>query len=213
MNLTTTYLRYTYWMVLATSVLYGFYQVYRLGWRKQHVITFYLLAVACTEALTFSFGKSTKHDVSIIYNLALPIHVLLLGISFYLEWKEKLHQRIHFFGTVLILTSILLNLCVNHLQHFIAPNGVLLSIYFVFVSLHWFFVQISQPDEESITRKMFFWICTGLLSWSIIFIFRLLLKDYLFSIDPGFLDFFQVLISSVNVLVYLFFIKSLQCLR
>lgn len=213
MQQTTTYLRYAYWLVLCISVLYGIYQAYRFGWRKQHGIAFYLIAVLCTEAITFTVGRILRQDASIIYNLALPVHVFLLGICFYLEWKNVFHQRLHLVGTLVFMLAILVNLGFNNLHHFVISNGVLLSIYFIFIAMHWFYFQISHTDEAPITQKMFFWICTGLLSWSVIFIFRLLLKDYLFSIDPGFLDFFQVLISSVNVLVYLFFIKSLQCLR
>jgi hypothetical protein len=209
----TDYLRILYHLALHSCLLYAGILWFKLGLRKQNTLAIYILLVSFTEISTLLAGQWIKEWSSLIYNVALPLHILAMGFFFHYEWKKKPNLHIHYGISLFTLALVIYQLCTHNVRHFILINGVVLSLFFIYNSLHWLFYQVNNPDAVAITSKMPFWICTGIFSWSIIFIFRLLLKDYLFSIDPSFLDLFQNILSATNVLVYLLFIKGLSCLR
>ncbi len=209
----TYYLRIAYLTSLIICTLFALYQWKRAGLQKQNGLSIYLVAVLFTEIITLLVVYITKKDPSIVYNFAIPFHLIALALFYSFEWKKRMNKTLHLMTTSMVMLIIFYFLSTSNLNSFIHSNGVVLSLYYIFCALHWFFYQINSPDEVSITAKMPFWISIGLISWAVLFIFRLVLKDYLHQVDDSLLTTFQIILSSCNVVVYVLFIKGLSCLR
>lgn len=209
----TQYLRILYHIVLSICTIYAIFKAVKHGLKSQNSIVFYILIIFIIETAIFFGGPIIGSDIFILYNIGVPIFVFTLALFYQYEWKKKLNVQIHFIVTLITLILMLYYLTQENLFHFITPLGNILTAYYIFCALHWFYFQISYPDENSITNKLPFWVSASLLGWCVIIIFRLVLKDYLSETDPSFLSFLQYSINIVNIIVYLLITKGISCLR
>lgn len=209
----TYFLQISYLVILLLSTMFSIWQWAKFGLRKQYGFSIYLLIVMLTELAIGLYGSTTHKNPSMIYNLALPLHGLALSMVYAFEWKSNVNRQLHRGLTLLFILPVIYFLSTRPMDRFIDNNGLLLAGFYVICSLHWFFYQVNKPDELGITRKLLFWVSTGLISWCIVFIFRMMLKDYLNQMDPAFLTNLQILLSLLNMTIYLLFMKGLSCLR
>ncbi|WP_326982015.1 hypothetical protein VUJ46_17655 [Chryseobacterium sp. MYb264] len=84
-----------------------------------------------------------------------------------------------------------------------------LPILFIFESLLWYYHKLKNINEYKITDDFLFWISSGLLIWSVFFIFRAIPMYFLQDNDPNLLSFVIDAFSVVNILTYLLFLIEL----
>ncbi|SMC79044.1 hypothetical protein SAMN02787074_3138 [Chryseobacterium sp. YR221] len=84
-----------------------------------------------------------------------------------------------------------------------------LPVLFIFLSIAWLMYKLKNVDEKSITKHFLFWISSGLLIWSVFFIFRAIPMYFLQENDSQLLSFLITAFSIVNIMVYLLFLIGL----
>lgn len=88
---------------------------------------------------------------------------------------------------------------------------LLQSLIYVFFSLEWLRLQINNPDETFIYNKQQFWICTGLLFWSTIFLMRIIPALFFAESDELFFSQINLVYQGITIFSYILFLKGLFC--
>lgn len=88
--------------------------------------------------------------------------------------------------------------------------GILVCLYFIINVLVWFYTRLKNFDEVKITDDPHFWVSSGLLFWSIFFIFRSIPMYFFKDHDPAFLQVLKNIQYGVNILMYTMFYTALN---
>lgn len=200
-----------YRIVLTASFVYSLFHWKRYGFKKQNGISIYLGIVFFTECLVLVLKQQKNH--TLVYTLSIPLFFIAIAIFYAYEWKLAIHMITHLIIIGLLLALMLVKIDITQINSFNIALGVILGIFYIICSLHWFYYQIKYPDEILITKKLPFWISIAIMFWSIIFIFRVVLMYYLDSVDRNFLTELQIALTLTNIIVYILFIKGIACQR
>ena len=88
--------------------------------------------------------------------------------------------------------------------------GILVCFYFIITALVWFYLRLKNFDEKRIIDDPHFWISSGILFWSIFFIFRSIPMFFLKDNDPDFLSILKTIQYAVNTVMYAIFYIALR---
>ena len=87
--------------------------------------------------------------------------------------------------------------------------GIVSALFFIINTLLWFYQKLNSYDDEKITEDPHFWVSSGLLLWSVFFIFRVA-PMYLFNdIDKEFLLVLKIVLNIINIVMYSMFYVAL----
>lgn len=87
-------------------------------------------------------------------------------------------------------------------NHFNAQQGVTLAIFYIIVSLIWFYHKLHNDLEQRILKDPGFWISSGLLLWGACFIFRTYPSYYFYANDVSFHNLLKNMMHFINILLY-----------
>lgn len=89
---------------------------------------------------------------------------------------------------------------------------IIQAFLYILLTLNWFYKQIKDTDQFLIYKKLNFWLSTGLLLWSSVYIFRILPAYFFAHEDLSFLkDTINKIYQSTVILSYLIILKGLFC--
>ena len=95
-------------------------------------------------------------------------------------------------------------------EDFDSKLGIIGALFFIINSLFWFYQKLNSFDSEKIIEDPHFWVSSGLLPWSVFFIFRVV-PMYLFNdIDKGFLHVLKIVLNIINIIMYSMFYIALR---
>ncbi|WP_143884917.1 hypothetical protein [Chryseobacterium binzhouense] len=114
--------------------------------------------------------------------------------------------------------TLILVFCLLIIGVIMAKQKELLAIYqaliYVALAITWFFKQIKNTDEILIYKKVNFWLSSGLLLWSTIYIFRILPAYFFAKEDHYFLkNTLNEIYQTSVIITYILFFRGLICKR
>lgn len=158
----------------------------------------YFLIVAIVETMPHFLAVETNE----IYKIGTFLYI---GFFTFYYSRKNIRQRkmIYVAGFLALICSLI---CVfSSLQTFPIALGITIAVFYIFLSLWWFFNEINNTDTTFILRKQAFWVSCALIFWSVIFLFRVSLMYWLAENDHEFLIFLDKIFKISVVITYLFF--------
>ncbi len=203
-----------YEIVVLISFLYSMYLWIRKGKSKQQFYFFlYLLLVIGVDIIPVNFPYLLKFDRNILFAGYIVLSILYFGILYLLKVENKIFR---IFNVFVITVLVLLNIYKFNNEQVEQLNFIpiiSLPVLFIFNSVFWYLYKLKKVDESRITDDFLFWISSGLLIWSVFFIFRAIPMYFLQKNDPRLLDFVISAFTIVNIVTYLLFLLGLILMK
>lgn len=130
-----------------------------------------------------------------IYNIYILFCILFFGFSY-----SRLFIKIYRSITVLltIVAFIVFFSTIKDSLLVFNPNlGLLISVFYIIISLVWYFYSLNHSINAKITDNLYFWISTALILWGSFYIFRNYPAQYLYEKDPS----FHTVLKNINYIV------------
>lgn len=197
-----------YYLILLFLAIKSILLIVKYGFIARNFLSIYIVFTAALEL--YSYVKlliDENSSTGMIYNFYCIFSIFLFYIYFI-----KIFQKVQKFIFQFIFASIIIYyflLTKFYLSQFDISIGILISLYYISISLLWFYQKIITFDESKITDDPVFWVSTALLLWSCFFIFRVTPMFFLDAHDKAFLEFLRTTQNIVNILMYLMFYISL----
>lgn len=155
----------------------------------------YFISVAVIEILPRIFVVEANR----IYTFGSFLYIVFF--TFYYSIKIPDQKRsVYILGLLASVFSLVF--IVLSKQMFSTALGITLSVFYMTLSLMWFFSQIKNTDNTFITHKQAFWVSSAMLFWSVIFLFRISFMYWLAENDHDFLVFLDKIFKISVVLTY-----------
>lgn len=177
--------------------------------KQQFYFFIYLLLVILVDIIPVHFPKIIGFNRNILFTGYIILSIMYFGIIYHQNISSKIFR---IFNVVLIIILVFLNMFQFNIPKMERLNLVpmaSLPILFIFESLLWYYHKLKNINEYKITDDFLFWISSGLLIWSVFFIFRAIPMYFLQDNDPNLLSFVIDAFSVVNILTYLLFLIEL----
>jgi len=171
----------------------------------------YILSVIAVDLLFSRVKKVYAVNSNYVFFLFIIISYLYFYYFFKKNFLQKNYKRIWIGITIIFLCITLVFQIQNNFLQFSPVTMVLLPLFYIFGSMGWFTYILNQRIEGPLFDKMAFWISSGLLIWSVFFLFRGLPMYYFNKTDPGFLNEISKVFTMINIITYSLFIRSLFC--
>ena len=184
-------------------------QSYLLGrkyqFSAQNYLFFYFIITFLIETTSFALYYVNKQiDVGLLYHFYSLFSVIYFGWFYAKSYNEKFN-----FPFVSMAITIVAMIFFTDFFHFYYDNknGFFCSIFFLVNSTFWFYQKLKSDEIIKISDTPYFWISTGLLLWSTVFLFRII-PIYYFK-DDDFQDILKAFVNAVNIIMYLLFYIAL----
>ena len=115
-------------------------------------------------------------------------------------------KQIYIFGGISCIVGLSLIMISDDI--FPIGLGICIAVFYIFLSLAWFFYQTKDSDSIFIVQKQAFWVSVALLFWSIIFLFRVVPMYWLEKNDLNFLLILSEIFKTAVVVTYVFFLVA-----
>lgn len=197
-----------YKFVLLVTLIYSYILGRRYSFSAQNYLFTYLLITFTNECVSFIRNIVDPNvKVGLQYNLYFIFCVLFFSFYF-LKLFSGTAKRILLVTAISSLGYILIqtNFSGKDFDHKI---GITITLFYIAISLLWFYYKISFSNERKITDDPTFWISTALLMWSCFFLFRVTPMFYFAKEDGEFLNFLKVGQYFINIGMYVMFYISL----
>lgn len=199
-----------YEIVVLICFLYSVYLwIYKCKLKQQFYFFLYLLLIIVVDIIPVNFPTLIIINRNLLFWGYIVISLIYFEMIYY-----KSNSNIFFRISSICFCGILILFNVYELQ--ISDAGKLnflsiisLPILFIYLSITWFIFKLNNVDDKSIINHFLFWISSGLLIWSVFFIFRAIPMYFLQKHDSQLLDFLVTTFSIVNIVMYLLFLIGL----
>jgi len=197
-----------YKIVLLITILKSFILGRKYSFSAQNYLFIYLLITFINECVSFIRNIINPNvKVGLQYNLYFIFCILFFSFYF-LKLFSGTAKRILLVTAISSLGYILIqtNFSGEDFDHKI---GITITLFYIAISLLWFYYKISFFNERKITDDPTFWISTALLMWSCFFLFRVTPMFYFAKEDREFLNFLKLGQNFINMGMYVMFYISL----
>jgi len=199
-----------YEIVVFITFLYSIYLfVFKKKLKEQFYLFLYLLIVILVDIIPVNIQYLKKCDRIFLFIVYILFSILYFGIIYHKSIVNKSFRILNF---ILLIFLIFLNIYKFQDQNIEKINFIpiiSLPILFIYLSISWYLFKLKNVDETKITDSFLFWISSGILIWSVFFIFRAIPMYFLQENDPRLLSFVIAAFSVVNIVTYLLFLIGL----
>lgn len=207
---TTMSLNRIYEIVVLISFLYSLYLwIFNAKSKQQFYFYIYLLFVMLVDIIPVNFPYLIEFNRNILFACYILFSMVYFGTIYYQKIKSKSFRIL----TIIVVASLIfLNIYKIQNQEMEQLSFILvisLPVLFIYLSIFWYSYRLQNVDESRMTHNFLFWISSGLLIWSVFFIFRAIPMYFLEENDPKLLSFLITTFSVVNIITYLFFLIGL----
>lgn len=195
------YIDIFYYVIILLLALKSIFFTKRIDFAIQSFLGVYIIVTAILEMYCLVIFKiDNKAIIGFWYNIYCFFCILFFRYYYRNIFKNR-------FSNIIFISSILFYLIFTkfYSKEFDIKIGILISLYYIFCSLVWFYKKISSINEAPITNDPDFWVSTGILMWSSFFIFRVIPMFFLRENDQQFLDVLRTIQNFINILMYLMF--------
>lgn len=171
------------WLYLAITFSLEFYGIYKMAFKE--------------------------YDFAYLFNY----YCIFLILFFYIYYFKLLSKNLKKINSIIFLIILIFIIFLTKFygNNFDIRLGLLVSFYFIINTLFWFYYRLKKLEHRKIIDNPNFWISSGLLLWSIFFIFRSLPMFFLSENDPAFLQLLKTIQYGVNIIMYsMFYIALLK---
>lgn len=198
-----------YEIVVLICFLYSVYLwIYKCKSKQQFYFFVYLLLIIGVDIIPVNLSSWIEFDRN---NLFFG-YIILSLIYFSTIYFKSIHDRV-FRISIICFSCLLIIFNLMEFQTDIKQLSftsiISLPLLFIFLSMTWFIYKLKNVDDKSITENFLFWISSGILIWSVFFIFRAIPMYFLQKNDSQLLSFLTMTFSIVNVMIYLLFLIGL----
>ncbi len=178
------------------------------GLSSQNYFVIFLFLSLCLELYGHYKIYSKELDFAYLFNYY-SIFLIIFFYRYYYAIFPKVIQR---FSSCLLFTIFLYIAFYTKFygEDYENKLGILVSFYFIFNVLVWFYIRLKNFNEIKIINDPHFWVSSGLLFWSIFFIFRSIPMFFLKEHDPSFLQILKFIQYCVNIGMYGMFYIALR---
>lgn len=165
-------------------------------------IYLYFLAVVIVESVTKSFDIKT--------NIAYTIGTFIYIIYFSFYYSKKLPDRKKMISALgLFFCAVGLYLIIASHEVFPVGLGICIALFYIMLSIIWFYDETKNPDLVFIAEKQAFWVSGALLLWSIVFLFRVMPMYWLEQNDIEFLMILHTIFKVTVLMMYALFLVAI----
>ncbi|MCS4302957.1 hypothetical protein DRF65_24945 [Chryseobacterium pennae] len=198
-----------YEIVVLICFLYSVYLwIYKRKSKQQFYFFVYLLLIIGVDIIPVNLSSWIEFDRN---NLFFG-YIILSLIYFSTIYFKSIHDRV-FRISIICFSCLLIIFNLMEFQTDIKQLSftsiISLPLLFIFLSMTWFIYKLKNVDDKSIIENFLFWISSGILIWSVFFIFRAIPMYFLQKNDSQLLSFLTMTFSIVNVMIYLLFLIGL----
>lgn len=166
---------------------------------RQEFLWIYFSVVFFSELLVFNELCSSD-----LYKFTKIFYVIFFIFYFSRKGTSKLFSNLlsicSFFTIIIILfEGRLYGLDLSILQSFV----------YLLLSLNWLMMQIKNPNEIKIYKKMSFWISIAIMLWAITYLLRIIPANYFAENDKEFLTLTNNIYQQSTIIIYIFFLRGL----
>lgn len=198
-----------YEIVVLICFLYSVYLwIYKNRSKQQFYFFLYLLLTIGVDIIPVNLSSWIEFDRNILF----LGYIVLSLLYFSMIYLRSIHYRVFkisiicFISLLIVFNFIEFQLDIKQLSFI---SIISLPVLYIFVSISWFMYKLKNVDDKSIIKSFLFWISSGILIWSVFFIFRAIPMYFLQKNDSQLLSFLTMTFSIVNVMVYLLFLIGL----
>ncbi|WP_142725344.1 hypothetical protein [Chryseobacterium sp. ON_d1] len=197
-----------YKIVLLFPLIKSFNLGRKSSFSAQNYIFIYLLLTFINEWFSF-IRDQLNPDVKVGFQYHLYFIFCIVFFHFFYSFRFKYSlKQISTLVTLLSFSYILF--FTNFLgRDFDKKVGITVTLFYIIISLLWYYQKISFFDKYKITDDPAFWISTALLMWSCFFIFRVTPMFFFAKNDNEFLQFLKIGQNIINIIMYSMFYLSL----
>lgn len=197
-----------YKIVLVSVTIKAYILGRKQGFAAQNFIFLYLIVSTINDVSSFTRDYINPNvKVGLQYNF----YFILIIIFFWFYYSRifiktlKIISHIAFWGAILSIALFTKFLG----QDFDSNLGIIVALFFIINTLLWYFQKLNSFGDEKISDDPHFWVSSGLLLWSVFFIFRVA-PMYLFNdIDKEFLQVLKIVLNIINIIMYSMFYVAL----
>lgn len=178
------------------------------GFAAQNFIFLYLIISTVNDLSSFVRDLINSNvNVGLQYNFYFIFMIIFFRFYYSNIFIKKIKKNSL---AVFIIVLIYISCFTKFLgEDFDSKLGIVGALFFIINTLLWFYQKLNSYDDEKITEDPHFWISSGLLLWSVFFIFRVA-PMYLFNdIDKGFLQVLKIVLNIINIIMYSLFYVAL----
>ncbi|SEM55557.1 hypothetical protein SAMN05421856_104157 [Chryseobacterium taichungense] len=197
-----------YKTVLFLTLIQSYISGRKYSFSAQNYLFLYLLITFTNECISFVRNIINPNvKVGLQYNVYFVFCILFFTFYFF-----KLFSKI--IKKVLIVISIFSLGYIFSTTNFLSQDfdhkiGITVTLFYIVISLLWFYHKITFFDERKISDDPAFWISTALMMWSCFFLFRVTPMFYFAKEDEEFLKFLKLGQNIINIGMYIMFYISL----
>lgn len=198
-----------YEIVVVSTFLFSIYLLFKKKTKQQFYIYLYLLVVILVDIIPVNFPQIIKINRNILFIGYIIFSLLYFGIIYQKSIESRNFRILNF---ILLFILIILNIYTFQFKSTDRINFipiVSLPLLFVYLSISWYLFKLKNVDEARITNDFLFWISSGILIWSVFFIFRAIPMYFLQYNDPRLLGLIITIFSVVNIIMYILFFIGL----
>ena len=160
----------------------------------------YFFYIICVEILVNFYSVNDQ-----IYNYSILVYIFYFSFYYFKKVNKKLLIAISAISFAVSFYFVFLS---NHFVNYNINAGISLSIFYILLSLQWFFTHFNKIDRK-IQQKMGFWISFSLLLWAVAFIFRIIPMQFFNIKDKEFLLVITQIYQSFTISSYVIFLVGL----
>ena len=160
----------------------------------------YFFYIICVEILVNFYSVNDQ-----IYNYSILVYIFYFSFYYFKKVNKKLLIAISAISFAVSFYFVFLS---NHFVNYNINAGISLSIFYILLSLQWFFTHFNKTDRK-IQQKMGFWISFSLLLWAVAFIFRIIPMQFFNIKDKEFLLVITQIYQSFTIFSYVIFLVGL----
>ncbi len=195
-------LYWTYIASLFACTAFAVVYILKNGAKQQQFLIVYLALTLFVDfflQLKYILGKQEVTNV-LWYKIYLIFCVNYFTYFYYSILTKRL--KVTLLSVAIIANSYLFYVADFGSNHFNAQQGVTLAIFYIIVSLIWFYYKLQHDLEQRILKDPRFWISSGLLIWGACFIFRTYPSYYFYTNDVSFHKLLKSMMYVINTLLY-----------
>ena len=193
----------------------------------KYIPMIYLIMIYLCLIISFLRRKSDRHHIYIYFLIVAVVETLPLIVTlelnriysiasfFYIAYftyyyaKEMQNKKYFIYALGLFIAVIGSVFMVNSNYSFAIGLGVAVAFFYIILALYWLFEQITNVQDIFILKKQAFWLSSGLLFWSIIFLFKITLMYWLEANDYAFLIILDKIFKVSVLITYVFFLIAI----
>lgn len=198
-----------YEIVVLITFLYSIYLVFKKKSKQQFYLYLYLLVVILVDIIPVNFPNLIKNIRNLLFLGYIIFSILFFGT---LYQKNIPNRNFKIINLIIVFSFVILNIMNLKFENTHKINFIpiiSLPILFIYLSMSWYLFKLRNVSEAKITYDPLFWISSGILVWSVFFIFRAIPMYFLQNNDPGLLSLVITAFSVVNISMYILFFVGL----